>query len=133
MGRGERIRAVVARLQAEGYEAANLERLKATLDVEAQHRELEAEVHQEMAFALGRTGARLERALEALEAASQAVEAASAEDRGAALATFEAARQIALDARLDLLIHREAIGIGDNRDLDDRYPIPSGPPPPTRE
>jgi hypothetical protein len=125
MSQAERIRAVAARLKAEGYETATLERLKTVLDPEAHHRQLEAEVHQEMAFALGRTGRKLELALAALEAATVALDnAAPAADEAAALAVYTVARQAALDARRDLVIHREAIGIRDSRELADRYPHP---------
>jgi hypothetical protein len=124
MSQAERIRAVAARLKAEGYETATLERLKTVLDPEAHHRQLEAEVHQEMAFALGRTGRKLELALAALEAATVALDNAAPADEAAALAVYSVARQAALDARRDLVIHREAIGIRDSRELADRYPIP---------
>lgn len=124
MSQAERIRAVAARLKAEGYETATLERLKTVLDPEAHQRQLEAEVHQEMAFALGRTGRKLELALAALEAATVALDNAAPADEAAALAVYTVARQAALDARRDLVIHREAIGIRDSRELADRYPIP---------
>ncbi|MCA9552294.1 MAG: hypothetical protein KC933_19825 [Myxococcales bacterium] len=124
MSQAERIRAVAARLKAEGYDTAALERMKSTLDVEANQRQLEAEVQQEMAFALGRTGKKLEHALEALAAAELALEAAALEELPAAEALYEAARVAALEARRHYIIHREAIGIRDNRDVPDRYPIP---------
>ena len=79
----------------------------------------------EMAQALGRTEDKLNYALLRLELAARAIDAAPDElvryDR---VKEFNALRQEALDARRNLQIHREAIGIRRNRMLDDLYPIP---------
>lgn len=138
-----RIRALVARLKAEGYESATLERLKAHLSVEEQQQALEAEIRHEMASALARTTARLDAAMLELELAErdlETAEAAHAEGASeaeaaafeAAHAAFEAARRRALDARRDLQIHREAIGIRQAQVLHHRYPIPGPRRPPSR-
>jgi len=119
-----RIRALVARLKAEGYESAHLDRLKASLSLEEQVETLEAEVRSEIAFALGRTGRKLEAAMLELELATEALERAGPEEIEAAEAAFEAARLRALDARRDLSIHREAIGIRQPGEVARWYPIP---------
>ena len=58
---------LVEELKDEGYESIYLDRLRANLDVEAQHGILEKEIVQEMAYALGRSAAKVDYALLELE------------------------------------------------------------------
>lgn len=90
------------------------DRLTGALGAQASQTALEHEMRREMASALGRANDRVKAALEALEAAGQDVDAT----------TFNELRQAALDARLDLQIQREAMGIRMNDRLDLIYPVP---------
>ena len=116
---------LVRELRDVGYESPYLDRLRARLDPAEAVTQLETEIVQEMAQALGRTEDKLNYALLRLELAARAIDASPDElvryDR---VKEFNALRQEALDARRNLQIHREAIGIRRNRMLDDLYPIP---------
>lgn len=116
---------LVRELKDEGYESPYLDRLRARLDPAEAVAQLETEIVQEMAQALGRTEDKLNYVLLRLELAARAIDAAPDElvryDR---VKEFNALRQEALDAHRNLQIHREAIGIRRNRMLDDLYPIP---------
>jgi hypothetical protein len=116
---------LVRELKDTGYESPYLDRLRARLDPSEAVARLETEIVQEMAHALGRTGDRLNYALLRLELAARAIDEAPDEDaRADRIRTFNALRSEALDARRNLLIHREAIGIRRNKLLDELYPIP---------
>ena len=58
---------LVEELKDEGYESIYLDRLRANLDVEQQHGILEKEIVQEMAYALGKSAAKVDHALLELE------------------------------------------------------------------
>ena len=116
---------LVRELKDSGYESPYLDRLRARLDPAEAFARLEAEIVQEMAQALGRTGERLDYALLRLELAARAIEQAPDEaERAARTRAFNTLRAEALEARRNLLIHREAIGIRRNKVLDELYPIP---------
>lgn len=115
---------LVRELKDTGYESPYLDRLRARLDPSEAVARLEAEIVQEMAQALGRTGDRLNYALLRLELAARAIDEADEGARAERIRAFNALRVEALDARRNLLIHREAIGIRRNKLLDELYPIP---------
>lgn len=117
---------LVTELKDRGHESPYLDRLRARLDVEQAHASLEQEIVQEIASALGRTEAKLNFALLRLELASRELDEARGSDaRAACGARFDALRTEALQARHELLIHREAVGIRRNELLETLYPIPA--------
>jgi len=116
---------LVRELKDTGYESPYLDRLRARLDPAEAVARLETEIVQEMAQALGRTEDKLDYALLRLELAARAIDAAPDElVRYERVREFNTLRQEAIEARRNLQIHREAIGIRRNRMLDDLYPIP---------
>ncbi|MBY0275262.1 hypothetical protein K2Z84_07975 [Candidatus Binatia bacterium] len=116
---------LVRELKDTGYESPYLDRLRARLDPAEAVTRLETEIVQEMAQALGRTEDKLNYALLRLELAGRAIDTAPDElVRYERVREFNALRQEAIEARRNLQIHREAIGIRRNRMLDDLYPIP---------
>lgn len=121
-----RARALVSRLKQEGFESAYLDRVSARLSVEEEPTRLELELRSEIAAALGRTGAKVDWAFLELEVAARAREARP--DDAEVEAAYRAAWQRAYDARLDLRIHREAVGFRRNEDLGRLYPLPPRPP-----
>ena len=116
---------LVEELKDQGYESIYLDRLRASLDVEAQHAILEKEIVQEMAYALGRSAAKVNHALLELELLERRLDDASDVEREALAEAYEAKREEALRLRRDLLIHREAIGIRSNHQLERLYPVPA--------
>ena len=116
---------LVRELKDTGYESPYLDRLRARLDPAEAVARLETEIVQEMAQALGRTEDKLNYTLLRLELATRAIDAAPDElVRHERVKEFNALRQEAIEARRNLQIHREAIGIRRNRMLDELYPIP---------
>ena len=116
---------LVRELKDTGYQSPYLDRLRAKLDPAEAVAQLETEIVQEMAHALGRTEDKLNYALLRLELAAREIDAAPDElERYERVRTFNLLRGEALDARRNLLIHREAIGIRRNKLLDELYPIP---------
>ena len=88
-------------------------------------RRLERELAAEKAAALGRTGERLERALsEARELAARLRATADERDRARLADDYGAARVRALEARLALLIQREALGLRRHATVDQQFPEP---------
>ena len=117
---------LVRELKDTGYESPYLDRLRARLDPEEAVARLETEIVQEMAQALGRTEDKLNYALLRVELAGRAIDAApDALARYDRVQEFNALRAEAVEARRNLQIHREAIGIRRNRMLDELYPIPA--------
>ena len=115
---------LVEELKDEGYESIYLDRLRANLDVEAQHGILEKEIVQEMAYALGRSAAKVDYALLELELLQNELGRCDSAARRATLErAIESKRDEALRRRRDLLIHREALGIRRNDILETLYPI----------
>ncbi len=116
---------LVRELKDTGYESPYLDRLRARLDPAEAVSRLETEIVQEMAQALGRTEDKLNYALLRLELAARAIDTAPDQlVRYERVKEFNALREDAIQARRNLQIHREAIGIRRNRMLDDLYPIP---------
>jgi hypothetical protein len=116
-----RVKRLVEELRDSGYESAYLDRLRARLDVEGTQAVLEQEIVQEMAAALGRTAAKVDLALLRLEMAARDLAAGG----DAAVARFNALREEALRARLELVIHREAIGFRRTDEIERTYPVPA--------
>lgn len=116
---------LVEELKDQGYESVYLDRLRANLDVAQQHAILEKEIVQEMAYALGRTAAKVDHALLQLELLQRELtDDLSPSRRAELLDLFRERREAAIRFRRDLLIHREAIGIRRNDILERLYPIP---------
>jgi hypothetical protein len=115
---------LVTELEDRGHESPYLDRLRQRLDVEQAQTTLEQEIVQEIAAALGRTAAKLDYALLRLELAARDLDAAAGDEVAARAARFDALRAEALQARHELLIHREAVGIRRNDLLEQLYPIP---------
>ena len=115
---------LVEELKDQGYESIYLDRLRATLDVEQQHGILEKEVVQEMAYALGRSAAKVDHALLELELLEAKLRRCESSEQQASLRKAVASkREEARKLRRDLLIHREALGIRRNDILEKMYPI----------
>lgn len=116
---------LVRELSRSGFESPYLDRLKKKVDVELATEELEKEIVQEMASALGRAGDKVDYALLRLEVVARAIdEAPSPGERRARIARWNVLREEAIQARYELRIHREAVGIRSNRVLETMYPIP---------
>jgi hypothetical protein len=89
------------------------------------HRKIDEEIRREKAAALGRAGERLERALSDLSAIAARLERATdPRERADLLATYETARRRVRDARLALVIQREAIGLRHHATVDQVFPEP---------
>ena len=116
---------LVRELRDEGFQSPYLDRLRARLDVYEAQEELEREIVQEMASALGRAEEKVLVALLRLELAGREIDRSPAVDaRRAAVERFNELRGEALRARHELLIHREAVGIRRNQILESLYPVP---------
>jgi hypothetical protein len=86
---------------------------------------LEKEIIREMAAALGRAEDKLDAALLRLELAGRACAAATGpDDRRRRAMEFNARRREALEARWELAIQREAVGLRRNEVVEGLYPIP---------
>jgi hypothetical protein len=89
---------------------------------------IDQEIVGEKAATLGRAGERLEEALAELTRATAALDAAiEPAARQGLIADYEAARARATQARLLLLIQREAVGLRHHRIVDQQYPEPPRP------
>ena len=116
---------LVRDLTRTGFESPYLERLKRRVDVELATEELEKEIVQEMATALGRAGDKVDYALLRLDVAARAIEEArDPAERRLLIRHWNGLREEAIEARYELRIHREAVGIRRNRMLETQYPIP---------
>jgi hypothetical protein len=88
-------------------------------------RRVEREIMGEKAAALGRAGERLERVLgEARVAAARLLAAEDHDDRVLRAQEYATIRAQALEARLALLIQREALGLRRHATVDQQYPEP---------
>ena len=87
-------------------------------------RRVEREILGEKAAALGRAGERLEHALTEARDAGARLLAAADEDRARRAEQYAAARTRALQARLALLIQREALGLRRHTTVDQQFPEP---------
>ena len=89
------------------------------------HERIKEEIVREKAAALGRAGERLEAALAEVVGLAERWRAASAPDeRERSGREYERAWRAAEAARLALLIQREAVGLRDQRVVDQQYPRP---------
>lgn len=88
-------------------------------------RRIEKEIAGEKAAALGRAGERLEQALrETRDAADRLLAARDGVERDRRSEEYVLARRRALDARLALLIQREALGLRRHATVDQQFPEP---------
>jgi hypothetical protein len=88
-------------------------------------RRVEREIAAEKAAALGRAGERLELALDEARGVAERLLAARGEGERAQLAReYTMARRRALDARLALLVQREALGLRRHATVDQEFPEP---------
>ncbi len=86
---------------------------------------IEKEIAGEKAAALGRAGEHLEHALaEARGAGSRLLDARDDRERERLTEAYVAARRRALEARLALLIQREALGLRRHATVDQQFPEP---------
>ena len=120
---------LAAELTEHGVESKYLARVTARVTPEQQLDNLELEIVQEMAGALGRTEERLNLALAELELHRARYDRAHAEQVSATrlreLAQAHDAQRTVAQARFrELVIHREAVGFRRNQLLDELYPIP---------
>jgi hypothetical protein len=88
------------------------------------HRRLQAEIAGEKAAALGRAGERLEAALQEVAVWAERLRTAERAERAALAESYDGARARALQARLTLLIQREAIGLRRHAVVDQQFPEP---------
>jgi hypothetical protein len=89
------------------------------------HERIKEEIVREKAAALGRAGERLEVALAAVRAVGRAWQSATdPADREQLAGDYELAWRAADAARLALLIQREAVGLRDQRVVDQQFPRP---------
>lgn len=88
-------------------------------------RRVEREIAGEKAATLGRAGERLEQALSAARrAAARVLAAEDAVERERLIAEYVSARARAQDARMILLIQREALGLRRHTTVDQQFPEP---------
>lgn len=115
---------LAAELQEQGIESKYMARIQARVTPAERLANVEAEILQEIAGALGRSEDRVNLALAECELlASQHARASGAAQRELARA-FNAQREVARARLRDLLIHREAAGFRRNQVLNELYPIP---------
>ena len=135
MSTQQRFKQLAEELQAHGVQSEYLARIDARLTREQRLENLQLEIAQEVAAALGRTDTRVNLALAELELCRARYERAQsaplAERRNLAEA-FNAQRRVAQARLRDLQIHREAIGFRRNQVLQELYPIPGRLPVPER-
>jgi len=88
-------------------------------------RRIQAEIAGEKAAALGRAGELLEAAMREVTVWAERVrEAPTGTERSELATAYEEARARALDARLTLLIQREALGLRRHAVVDQQFPEP---------
>lgn len=119
---------LVLELTDQGFESPYLDRLRRKLDVDQAHRELEKEILQEMAAALGRAEDKVNLALLELQLRERELDlraASSVPERlDEAIDAYNAQRDVARRYVWELTIHREALGFRRNDILAQFYPIP---------
>ena len=102
-----------------------LARVESCFGAPSPGRNLERELVEEMAQALHRSHAKVDDALRKLRLADERIETASGRDeRTHMVAEYNQRRQQAIQARWELMIHREALGFRRNREIERSYPIP---------
>ena len=121
----ERVARLVRDLVSRGYESEYLTRLRSRFDAEQAYEDLEREILYEMACALGRAEEKVNVALLRLELARRELDEAQPGSEYAERAEkFNSLRELAWQARYELLVHREAVGMRRNEILEQLYPIP---------
>jgi hypothetical protein len=100
-------------LRARGHESPYLDRLRERLPVGGAVADLQREILQEMASALGRAEDKVNVALLELEVEGKALDAMAPTDpsRPKSIARFDELRERALRALWELRVHREALGL----------------------
>jgi len=118
---------LVRDLSQTGYESEYLDRLRARVDVEQALEDLETEIIRETAAALGRAAEKVDYAMLRLELANRDLErAANRAEWLRAVARFNTIREEALEARHELIVHREVVGFRrDAGAVEALYPIPA--------
>ena len=112
---------LVEQLEDEGFESPYLNRLRSRLNHIGSRQTLEQEILTEMAAALSRAAAKVDAALLRLEVTGKALDAAP---EPALRQRFNTEREAALRARWELKVHREALGMYDNSEINTHYPVP---------
>ena len=119
---------LVESLKRSGFQSPYLDRLSARMNPKQLGvipRGIEAEILEEMAAALCRAEDKVNAALLELDVLEQGVRrAADAGERERAVEAFNRKRDDALNARWELLVHREAVGFYRNEILAELYPVP---------
>ena len=121
---------LVEDLQAKGHRSPYLDRLRERLPpgvgVGGAVADLQREILQEMASALGRAEDKVNLALLELDVQGKAIDALTPSDeaRPSAIAKFDRLREQAIRALWELRVHREALGFRRNERLAELYPIP---------
>src|SRR5262249_18001585 len=120
---------LVEDLTKQGYESPHLDRLKERLPTRgSSFRELELEIAQEMASALGRAAEKVDLAFLELELLGRGVDeadrAGDATRRGSAVTAFNQKREHASKVLWELRVHREAIGLRRHEHLNENYRLP---------
>lgn len=87
-------------------------------------RRVEEEIAREKAAALGRAGERLARALDEVRDIARRLPAAAGAERDRLLVAYDEAWVRARDARLALVIQREALGLRRHAVVDELFPEP---------
>jgi hypothetical protein len=115
-------KSLVDQLIDQGHESEYLDRLRRSYDVRPEVRtSLEREILQEMAYALRRSEDKVNAALLALELAGKRCDASPTKKN---VEAFNAQRDVALRARRDLMIHREALHFARDPRFEELYPVP---------
>jgi hypothetical protein len=116
---------LVRSLTDDGFESPYLERLRARVDATPDHRSLERELLQEMAYALARACDKVNLGLLELQLMERRIETApDAEERTRLVRDFNRQRLRVRGFFRELVIHREALGMLHNDHLRKEYPIP---------
>lgn len=120
---------LASELIAHGVQSEYIARVEARISREQQLENLQAELTQEIAGALGRTDMRVNLAFAELELCraryDRGVESGAASDEVRALAqAFNEQRGVAQARLRELQIQREAIGFRRNQVLNELYPLP---------
>jgi predicted DNA binding CopG/RHH family protein len=120
---------LASELAAHGVVSEYLARVEARLSLEQRVENLQVELMQEMANALGRVELRVNMALAELDLQRAKYDRALARgapeaERNALIEVFNAQRELARARVRELLIQREAMGFRRNQILNELYPIP---------
>ncbi|QDG53597.1 hypothetical protein FIV42_23485 [Persicimonas caeni] len=116
---------LVERLKAEDFESTYLDRLDRRLSIAAGSNTLEKEIIEEMAYALTKSGDKINVALLELDVLRRDYDNASDPAERARLADgFNEKRREAMRARWELMVHREALGFLRHDGIEEDFPIP---------